>query len=81
MCPIFDRVVRGEDTRSDHEYAYDVMVDAERAADVHHHAGKGDLVEIVVQDLAEWTAVICAAGLLAIDSIDCLIPKVGEPGQ
>ena len=46
-----------------------------------HHAGKRDLVQVVVQDLAKWAAVVCAARLLSINCIDCLVPKVREPAQ
>ena len=46
-----------------------------------HHANKGDLVEIVVQNLPERTAVIRPPRLLPINCIYRLVPKVREPRQ
>ena len=46
---------------------------------MNHHAGERDLIEVMVQDLTKWTAVVSATGLLAVNGIDRLVPKVSEP--
>ena len=48
---------------------------------MNHHAGEGDLVEVVVEDLTDWTAVVRTPSLLTVNSINCLIPEVGEETQ
>ena len=48
---------------------------------MNHHACEGDLVQAVVEDLPERTAVVRATRLLPINRVDRLVPKVGEPAQ
>ena len=81
MRAILYRVMRRKNSGCEEQNARDIRVDSEAAAYVNHHASEGDLVEVVVEDLAKRAAVVCATGLLAVDSIDCLVPEVCEPRQ
>ena len=68
-------------TRRDRQDSQNVILDAKGGADVHHHAGECDLVEVVVQDLAKWAAVVGATCLLPINGVNGLVPKVREHAQ
>ena len=78
---ILNRVMCRHDTGRDHQHLDDVIVDAQAGANMDHHASERDLVQIVVEDLSEWTAVVCPSCLLTINRINSLIPKVGEYAQ
>ena len=48
---------------------------------MNHHAREGDLVEVMVQDLAQRAAVVRPSCLLTINAIDCLVPEVGPDAE
>ena len=81
MSPVLNRIVRRKNPRSQRDYPPNIRADSHRAAHVHHHAQKGDLVQIVIQYLPQRTAIVSASRLLPIDRIYRLVPKIREPGQ
>ena len=48
---------------------------------MNHHARERDLVQVVVEDLPQRTAVVSASRLLAVYCVHCLIPESGEPAE
>ena len=46
-----------------------------------HHGCKGDLIEVMVQDLTQRAAIVGPSCLLTINGINSLIPEVREPTE
>ena len=81
MSPVLNRIVRRKNPWGYRQDSPDIRADSHGAAHVHHHAQKGDLVQIVIQYLPEWAAIIRPSRLLTIDCINRLVPKIREPCQ
>ena len=81
VSPVLNRVVGRHYAWCNCQDPNNIIFNFQCRADVHHHAGEGDLVEVVVQDLAQWTAVVCPPRLLAVDAVDSLVPEVRPPSK
>lgn len=81
VSPVLDRVVRRHHTRGYHQNTDDVIFHLYHRAHVHHHASERDLIQIVVQDLAQRAAIVRSSRLLTIDGVNRLVPEVREPGE
>ena len=81
MGSILDRVVSGHYTRRNHQNAQNVVFNLQGRAHSDHHARESDLIQVVVQNLTQRTAVVSSTRLLSINRVYCLVPKVCEPNQ
>jgi len=78
---VFDGVVRRHDARYEEHHHPNSVSNHEEGTYVSEKAGKRDLVQVMVKELANGRAIVNPPGLLSINCIDCLKPKAAEEAQ